>query len=167
MLYRNVLVLCLSSLFFIAGAQKNIDQIFRKYKNDEGVVNLNFTGEILKTLNKADSKLKSKIDLVDIIVFQDKTDISSSDKEKISEVLLRDKFDLLVDVKNKTQKVRLFAVDTGSFLNKIYAHVNTPEMNAYFILTGNIIFDELNKLGLDFQNGDALKILDKNKNVRP
>ena len=68
-----------------------------------------------------------------------------------------------MDVKNKTQKVKLYAVESGAFLNKVYAHVNSSEMNAYFILTGKIIFEELAKLGLDFQSGDALKILEGSK----
>jgi len=143
--------------------QKNIDQIFRKYKNDEGVVNMNFTGEVLKMFNNSDSKIKSTVDVVDILVFQEKEDISSSDKSKILDVLTRDKFDLLVDVKNKSQKVQLYAVEGGEFLNKVYAHVNSPEMNAYFILSGKIIFEELAKLGMDFQSGNALKILESTK----
>ncbi len=152
-----------SILFFNLGAQKDIEQIFRKYKNDEGVVNMNFTGEVLKMINSTESKIKSSVDVVDILVLNENDDISSSDKAKISEVLQREKFDLLIDVKNKTQKVKLYAVETGSFLNKVYAHVNSSEMNAYFILTGKIIFEELAKLGLDFQSGDALKILEGSK----
>jgi len=143
--------------------QKNIDQIFRKYKNDEGVVNMNFTGEVLQMMNSSDKKLQSKVELVDILVFQEKNDISSDDKSSIQKVLSRDKFDLLVDVKNKDQKVKLFALDGGEYLQKLYCHINTTELNAYFILSGKIIFNELAKLGLDFQNGGALKFLEKNK----
>jgi Domain of unknown function (DUF4252) len=144
-------------------AQKNIDQVFRKYKNDEGVMNMNFTGEILKMINSADKKLKSNVEIVDILVFEKDADISQNDKSNIEKVLTRDKFDLLIDVKNKEQKIRLYAVESGEYLNKVYAQVKTEDLSAYFILTGKIIFDELAKLGLDFQNGDALKILDKVK----
>jgi Domain of unknown function (DUF4252) len=152
-----------SGLFMSLGAQKNIEQIFRKYKNDEGVVNMNFTGEVLKMMNNADAKIKSTVEIVDILVFNENEDISNTDKDKISDVLLRDKFDLLIDVRNKTQKVKLYAVEAGSFLSKVYAHVNSPELNAYFVLTGKIVFEELAKLGMDFQSGDALKILDGSK----
>ncbi|MBK8054454.1 MAG: hypothetical protein IPK35_14605 [Saprospiraceae bacterium] len=48
-------------------------------------------------------------------------------------------------------------------MNKIYAQIHSPDMNAYFILSGKIIFNELAKLGMDFQSGDALKILDRGK----
>lgn len=160
---KLILFSIFSFLTCTLGAQKNMEQIFRKYKNDEGVVNMNFTGEVLKMINKADSKIKSSVDVVDILVFNENDDISSSDKVKISDMLQKEKYDLLVDVKNKTQKVKLYAVESGSFLNKVYAHVNSSEMNAYFILTGKIIFEELAKLGLDFQSGDALKILDGSK----
>ena len=163
MYLKFIISILFSSLFISLGAQKNIEQIFRKYKNDEGVANLNFTGEVLKMINSTETKIKSSVDVVDILVFNENDDISNADKDKISEVLLRDKFDLLIDVRNKTQKVKLYAVETGSFLNKVYAHVNSPDLNAYFILTGKIIFDELAKMGMDFQSGDALKILDGSK----
>ena len=163
MYLKFIISILFSSLFISLGAQKNIEQIFRKYKNDEGVVNMNFTGEVLKMINSTESKIKSSVDVVDILVFNENDDISNADKDKISEVLLRDKFDLLIDVRNKTQKVKLYAVEAGNFLNKVYAHVNSPDLNAYFILTGKIIFDELAKMGMDFQSGDALKILDGSK----
>jgi hypothetical protein len=143
--------------------QKNIDQILRKYKNDEGVVNMNFTGEILKMFNESKSNIKSTVEGVDILVFKKGDDIQAEDKAKIKSVLTRDKYDMLVDIKNKTHKVTLYAIDGGKFLNKIYAHVNMPDMNAYLILSGNIIFEELAKLGMDFQSGDGLKILESNK----
>lgn len=159
MYLKLIISILFSSLVISIGAQKNIEQIFRKYKNDEGVTNLNFTGEVLKMINSTETKIKSSVDVVDILVFNENDDISNTDKDKISEVLLRDKYDLLIDVRNKTQKVKLYAVEAGNFLNKVYAHVNSPDLNAYFILTGKIIFDELAKMGMDFESGDALKIL--------
>ncbi len=160
---QKIFIIIFSFCSVFLSAQKNIDQVLRKYKNDEGVINMNFTGEILKMINSSDKKLKSNVDIVDILVFQKNEDIKSDDKSEIQKVLSRDKFDLLIDVKNKTQKVRLYALDAGEYLNKVYAHVNTEDLNAYFILSGKIVFEELAKLGLDFQNGDALKILDKVK----
>jgi hypothetical protein len=158
------LILLISSTSLIA--QASIEHVFRKYKNDEGVLNLNFTGEILKMINNSKANLKSKVDNVDIIVFQDKNDVNVADKAKIQNLLDKDKFDLLVDVKNKNQKVRLYAVESGSFLNKVFAHINSPELNAYFILTGKIVFEELAKLGMDFQNSENLKILESLKNSK-
>jgi hypothetical protein len=142
-------------------AQKNIDQVFRKYKNDEGVVNMNFTGEVLKKFNESKEKIKSTVDNVDIVMFKSKEDISSSDKLKIKEIITREKYDLLIDIKNKDQKVKLYAKENGNFLNHVFAQVNYDDMNMYFMLSGNIIFEELAKLGMDFQSTDGLKVLGK------
>ncbi len=158
-------ILCFVFSVAIFG-QKNIDQVLRKYKNDEGVVNMNFTGEILKMINSSDKKIQSTVEIVDIIVFKNTDDIDNDDKKAIQTVLTRDKFDLLVDVKNNSQKVKLYALDSGTHLNKIYAQIHSPDMNVYFILSGKIIFDELAKLGMDFQSGDALKILGMGKSKR-
>lgn len=152
-------------VFFVlcnhAYGQKNIDQVLRKYKNDEGVVNMNFTGEVLKKFNESKDKIKSTVDNVDIVMFKSKEDISAADKLKIKEVITRDKYDLLIDVKNKDQKVKLYAKENGDFLNHVFAQVNYDDMNIYFILSGNIIFEELAKLGMDFQSADGLKVLGK------
>jgi Domain of unknown function (DUF4252) len=145
-------------------AQKNIDQVLRKYKNDEGVVNMNFTGEVLKKFNESKEKIKSTVDNVDIVMFKSKEDISSSDKLKIKELITREKYDLLVDVKNKDQKVKLYAKENGNFLSHVFAQVNYDDMNIYFMLSGNIIFEELAKLGMDFQSADGLKVLGKSSN---
>ncbi|MBK9735757.1 MAG: DUF4252 domain-containing protein [Saprospiraceae bacterium] len=141
-------------------AQSNIDQVLRKYKNDEGVMNMNFTGDVLKVLKSSDSKLKSTVDIVDVLVFKMKDDINQTDKQKIETFLAKEKYDLLINIRNKDQKVKLYAIDSGQYLNKIYAHVNSPDMNAYFIMSGKIIFEELAKLGMDFNGENPMKILE-------
>ncbi|MFN8339287.1 MAG: hypothetical protein U0T36_09730, partial [Saprospiraceae bacterium] len=103
----------------ILAAQKNIDQVFRKYKNDEGVAYMNFTGDVLKAMNDAKGDIRSTVENVEIIIFKKGDDISKDDQPKIASVLTRDKFDLLLDIKNEGQKVKLYAVDSGAFLNKV------------------------------------------------
>lgn len=144
-------------------SQKNIDQVLRKYKNDEGVVNMNLTGEVLKMFAGTKDEIKSTVETVDVLIFKNNTDISSDDLTKIESVLARDKFDLLVDVRDQGRKVKLYAIDSGQFLQKIFANIHSQEMNAYFVLSGNILFDELTKLGMDFEKGDPLKVINKSR----
>ncbi len=101
------------SLVMPVMGQKNIDQIFRKYKNDEGVVNMNLTGEVLKMFAGSKDEIKSTVESVDVLIFKNNEDISAEDKSKIESVLNRDKFDLLVDVRDKGQNVKMFAVESG------------------------------------------------------
>ena len=164
----NIIKLTVIFLCFVittnVAAQKNIDQVLRKYKNDEGVVNMNFTGEVLKKFNESKEKIKSTVDNVDIVMFKSKDDISAADKVKIKQLITSEKYDLLIDVKNKDQKVKLYAKENGNFLSHVYAQVNYDDMNIYFMLSGNIIFEELAKLGMDFQSADGLKVLGKSSN---
>ena len=95
---KSLLLIILGFVSFQSNAQKNIDQVFRKYKNDDGVLAVNFTGDALKMLNESNSKVKSTIETVEVFLFENKKDIESSDKSKIASVLSRDKFDLLIDV---------------------------------------------------------------------
>jgi hypothetical protein len=156
---KSLFIIILGIFALQTNAQKNIDQVFRKYKNDDGVLAVNFTGDALKMLNESNSKVKSTIETVEVFLFENKKDIESSDKTKIANVLSRDKFDLLIDVKNKNQKVKLYGLESGKFLNKIYAQVNTSDVNVYFILSGKIIFEELADMGMDFQKGDMTNFI--------
>jgi hypothetical protein len=124
---------------------------------------------MLKKIKDSKSKVKSTIETVEVFLFEKKKDVAGSDKTKIANVLSRDKYDLLIDIKNKDQKVRLYGIESGDFLNKVYAQVNTPDINVYFILSGKIIFDELADMGMDFQNGDMTTFFnsEKKKEIRP
>lgn len=160
---KNIFNLAIAVLLFSTSAisQKNIDQVLRKYKNDEGVMNMSFSGDLLKSLSGTKEDLKSKIETVDVIVFDNGQNIDKADEVKIKAVLNRDKFDLLIDVKNKQNKVQVYATESGQYLDKVFAFVNSKELNAYFILSGKIVFEELSKLNLDFKGEDPLKILNR------
>lgn len=154
-----LMIICIG-IFNVAG-QRNIDQIFRKYKNDEGVVNLNFTGDVKKYLSSSNVKLESEIDNIDVLIFEDGKNISTKDKKEITDVLIREQFDILIDVKDKSEKIKLHTKETGSYLSKVYAHVQSDESNIYFVISGKIKLEELSKLNLNFEGSDALKKIGK------
>jgi hypothetical protein len=163
---HNTIKFCFSSAFiilFIAAlaGQKNIDQVLRKYKNDEGVMNMNFTGEVKKYLQSANVKLESEIDNIDVLIFEKNKNISSKDEKQIIEVLIRDGYDLMVDVRNKGEKVKLHVLESGNYLSKVFAHIESDDSNIYFIITGKIKPDELSKLNLNFDGSEALKMTGK------
>lgn len=154
-----LMIMCISILD-VAG-QKNIDQIFRKYKNDEGVVNMNFTGDVKKHLSSSNIKLESEIDNIDVLIFENGKNISAKDIKEISDVLTREQFDILIDVKDKSEKIKLHTKESGSYLSKVYAHVQSDESNIYFVISGKIKLEELSKLNLNFEGSDALKKIGK------
>jgi predicted metalloprotease with PDZ domain len=157
-------LLCSAIIFLFislnAHGQKSIDQVLRKYRNDQGVVTLNFTGESLKKfVNTTKKTIKSEIESVDILVFEKNTNVSSSDIKKIQTMLTASKYEQLIDVKHKDGKVKLYAVDAGPHLTRLYAYVNTNDLNAYIEIKGKVIFNELGDLGLDFNKKASLDVL--------
>ncbi len=154
-----ITILLLASLSVSSYSQNSIDQVLRKYRNDEGVVSLNFTGEALKQFATAAEKIKSTVESVDVLVFEKGSNVSPSDLSKIQGFLTTTKYDKLVDVKHKDGKVKLYAIDNGPYLSKIYAIVNSPEMNAYVEIKGKVIFSELGELGLNFNEKANFQLL--------
>ena len=126
-------------------------------------MNVNFTGEVKKYLQSAGTNFKSEIDNIDIYVFEAKKNISSKDRTQIQESLTKDKYDLLVDVKDKSNNVKLYILDEGKHVSKVYAQVMNGESNIHFMLSGKIILEELGKLNLNFEGSDALKMLGDSK----
>jgi hypothetical protein len=159
--------ICISLILFIATfnlySQKDIDHILRKYKNDQGVVNMNFTGDVVKYIKSSNVTLESIIDDVDVLIFENNTDISQKDKSGIQAALTTNKYDMLIDIKNKDHKVSLYTMDKGDFISKVYANVKTTDANVYFIISGKIKLDELGKLNLNFSGSEALKMVGDKK----
>jgi hypothetical protein len=156
---KNILIYVFCLVCSVATAQTSIENILRRYKNDEGVINLNFDGNSIKKMIQTKEKIKSEISVVDVIVFEKKANLSASDITKINTLLTRDKFELLVDSKSKDGKAKVYAVDAGPHLTQIYAQVSGNGMTAYMIIKGKIIFEELSKLGLDFDKSLGMEIL--------
>jgi hypothetical protein len=150
--------ICTTQLF----SQQKIDHVLRKYKNDNGVVNLSFTGDAIKKYTKEAKKgLKSEIQKIDILMFNEASDINSVDKAKIKDILALSKFDILMDVKHKDGKVKVYSTEIGPYITNLYAYVNADKKNIYLIASGNILMDELSLIGLNFNEKAGFDLLKK------
>ena len=153
-------LLLISFLFTVTFtfSQSSIESVLRKYKNDENVVSLNFKGDLSKFLNGNEgTKLKSKINGCDVLIFNNKEEVSVNDKAKIKAALSKDNYEMLVNVKDKQGKMELHAISKGDILSKVYANVNFDNKNIIVIFTGSLIFEELSKMNFDFEGGEAFK----------
>lgn len=135
-------------------AQKKIGHVLRKYKNDENVMNVNLNGDLTKMLSEGDMKIESKIELLDVLVFSNGTDVKEKHKLDIQNSLNSQGFDLLVNVKDKKGKLKLYTRENDEFIEEIYAHVFTNDLNIHFILAGEILFSDLSKLNLGFEGSE-------------
>ena len=145
-LFLTFLSLTNSSLF----GQHEIDNIFRKYRNDKGVTHYNAKGDISKFLKQSDKVFKTVIDHLDVLVFYKDKDISKKDRTKLIENLTNQNFDQLINVKNKDLKASVHAIDAGPYITKIVALVSNSDFKFYLTLKGKIHFEELADMGLQF-----------------
>ncbi len=151
-----VLVLSVSVAGLVNG-QSNVEKIFRKYKNDENVVSLSFKGDLSNLLRNKTLDLKSKIEGCEFFMFQGKEDISVSDETKVKTALTKEKYETLINVRNKEVNAKVYAISSGETLSKVYAVGKLQNKNIYLILTGNIFFEELSKFDFNFDGAKDLK----------
>jgi hypothetical protein len=160
MIKKINLILCFISIVINAHTQNNVDKVLRKYRNDEGVASFNFAGNLTRFLGE-DKTLKTRIETCDVLVFNSPQNISVSDLNKIKAAIVTDRYDELMNIKDKKGKLTVHAISTGDILSKVFAQVSAEGKNIYFTLTGKIFFEELGKLNLDFSGGEQFKGLFK------
>lgn len=152
-----LLVILSFSIITISSAQKKIGHVLRKYKNDENVSNISLTGDLTSMMADAELDYKSKITMVDALVFDKGTDVKDKHKKDIKNALSESGFDLLMNAKSKEGRVKIYVKDTGDYINELYAHLLVEGVNIHFILAGEIFYDDLSKLQLGFQGSDAFR----------
>ena len=151
---KFILLFIFSVSVMSLSAQKKIGHVLRKYKNDENVMNINLNGDLTKMLSEGDMEISSKIELLDVLVFSEGTDVKDRHKKAIKTALNDQGFDLLVNVKDKKGKIKLYTKENADFIEEVYAHVFTNDMNIHFILAGEIQYSDLSKLDLGFEGSE-------------
>jgi len=148
---NTITILLVAFVSLSVSAQYGVDNIFRKYKNDKGVIAWQFEGDIagmLKTTNGED--IKSSLESVDFVMFiEEGKDISDKDQQKLKEKINSDGYEMLVQARDKGQKVKLMGIQSGDSITKVFAQVSFENKSAYFFLTGEIFLEDLNNIEFD------------------
>jgi hypothetical protein len=149
---KNIItILLVSFISLTASAQYGVDNIFRKYKNNTGVVAWQFEGDIANMLKTKDgNEIKSSLESVDFVMFiEEGKDITDKDRQKLKEKIETDNYELLVQARDKGQKLKLMGIQNGDIITKVFAQVSFENRSAYFFLTGEIFLDDLNNIEFD------------------
>lgn len=156
----------ISFLFLIAFtatifAQTKIESVLRKYKNDDHVMALMYSGDKLQSYIKQNKAIKSKLSFVDIVVFKENSDISKKDKSKLTELLQKDGFEMLVNVKSPEGKAVVQGIGDLNTLKKVYVQAQAEGMSVYAILEGDVILSEIAAIAstVDIKELNALKMI--------
>lgn len=160
---RNILSL-LAVIFTISlgTSQSTVEGLLRKYKNDDQVMTLMYEGDQLDKYIKKSEGIKSSVEFIDVLVFKDNTGISAKDKVKLKEVLEKQAYETLIDIKNKEAKARVLGIGDIDKLTNVFVEVNAEDVYIYAVLKGNVLLNEISKIAssIDLKELSSLKILD-------
>lgn len=148
---KNLIAILIFTITSISlSAQYGVDNIFRKYKNDSGVIAWQFEGDISSFLNRKDGQeVKSSIKSVEFILFNKGKDISENDQDKLKTKIESDNYEVLVQARDKGKKIKILGIEDGDIIKKVFAQVRSDEMNIYFFLNGEIYLEDLSELNID------------------
>jgi hypothetical protein len=135
-------------------AQRSADNIFRKYKNDSGVMYMDLGGDFASFLEAEGEEIKSSVDNVKLMIFSGGNNMKPSDLKELKASLQNDKYELLIQAKDKGNSVNLYVVEDGSgdFFEEIFGIVQSEEYNVFARLYGKIYYDDLSKLDMEMGN---------------
>ena len=161
---KNIIAILLFSFISLSiNAQYGVDNIFRKYKNDKGVMAWQFDGDDLASMlpRNDDQELKSTIVSVDFVLFANEGDITEKDKKKLAVKIEAEDYDMLIQARDQGQNIKVFGIAEGDSIKKVFAQMKVNKMNAYFFLTGDIFLEDLQSMNFKgLMNGMDLKDID-------
>ena len=143
-----VMMLAISSSY----AQSTVASLLKKYNNNKDVLAFDLNGDLMNFFEQMDEEgyeLKSEVKSISILMFNIGDDISEGDRKKMKDILNTEGFDPLINARHEGQKVKVFAKDTGSFIEKLFAEVKTDSHNIYVSLDGEIHYEDLSKINVD------------------
>ncbi|MBK8080849.1 MAG: DUF4252 domain-containing protein [Saprospiraceae bacterium] len=138
-------------------AQNQLSNVFRKFRNDEGVKHINLSGDVTKMLAGKEKNLKSTVQEMHVYLFTGKSFINTNDIARVTKALREQKFELLLDTRDKKDKIKIHGVEKNGFMTDLYAEVLSGKTKIYLILKGNILLSELSKMNFDFEGSGILK----------
>jgi hypothetical protein len=145
---------------FTAQSQHELELTFKKYQNNTNATSIVFDDNIMSYLKNKDKDFNTNIEKVEILLFTPDQNLSESDQNKINRAIDADNYDLLVNAKTKEGKAKMYGLsENDDVLKVLYAQVKSDHAHIYFLLKGNIHFEELAEMGLNFEGADVFKML--------
>ncbi len=151
MIKNSRLIPLVMFLFVFAGtgfSQYGVENVLRKYKNDENVLSMSLEGNLSSLFPQNDS-IKSIVKTLSFVMFEGGNDLSAKDQKRIKERIKTDQYDLLVSVREGDKKVKIYGIDHDDSISKAFAQINSEEFNIYVVFEGNLYYEELSKIKFD------------------
>jgi len=147
---KKILLTALTLIIGISTYSQSPHNILRQYKNNDGVMSLKFDGDIMGMLDSPDGEeIKSELEYMEVIMFKEGGDLTEADQAKLKAGLKADNYELLINAKDKGNRVKVMGLQEGETISQVFINADTEKANIYIVVKGKLYFDELKKLNLD------------------
>lgn len=146
-------MLLVLSIVVAGTSQSTVAGLMRKYGNNENVLAFNLTGDLAKIFESAveGETITSKVDDLSVTVFEKGDDVSVRDRRRMKELLADEGFESLINARGQGVDgyVKIYALDSGEHLDKLFAQVSADGRMIYATLTGTILYEDITKINPD------------------
>lgn len=142
-----VAIFCIA---FSATAQRSADNIFRKYKNDRGVMYMDLGGDFASFLD-TEEEIKTEVESIKILIFSDGENMGEDDLKDLKASLRNDEYEQLIQANTKEGRVNLYVVDgdVDDHFSEIFGILQSDKYNVFVRLYGKIYFEDLGKIDMN------------------
>ena len=132
-------------------AQRSAENIFRKYKNDTGVMYMDLGGDFASFMKEEGENIQSTVDQVKLMIFTNGNNMKPGDLKDLKASLSGDKYELLITAKDKGNSINLYVIEDGSgdYFQELFGIVESEEFNVFARLHGKIFYEDLSKLDME------------------
>lgn len=147
------LALILVGVFMAATvmSQSTVESLLKRYNNNDDVIAFNLNGNLMNLFESVEGaeEIKSKVDNLSVLLFKKGDDISAGDRQKLKGLVKTQGYEPLINAKHEDGKIKIYAIDGGDFIERLYAELTTDEHNVYLSVKGKIHYEDITKLNVD------------------
>ncbi|MGH1435370.1 MAG: DUF4252 domain-containing protein [Lewinella sp.] len=169
-----MMLIALSLSTFILSAQNNvINSFIEKYKGLEDVTHVNISGGLLDFISKATDEdgertFLSKLNHLRVLSVPNRSDIAASDLTALRQSIQANNYEELIRIRDGKDLVYIYLHENkDEVIEELIVLVEDPEEVTLVSLSGLMYYQDLQKLELDGEAGEALNRLPSKEEPRP
>ena len=159
---------------FLLSAQNNVINSFvDKYKGGENVTHLNISGGLLDFISKATDEngertFLSKLNTLRVLSIPNRSSIDAADLTALRQGIQANNYEELIRIRDGKDLVYIYLHENkNQVIEELIILVEDPEEVTLVSLSGLMYYEDLQKLELDGEAGEALHRLPGKEEPRP
>jgi len=153
------LILLLIGTFFAlnsANSQKEIDQLFDTYGDQENVIRMNLSGSLLD-LMAGENDIKSTVETINLLVLSKENRLNNDSFRSLTKKTKGWNMDELVKIKDGKDMFNFYSRGDGDSMDYILMLIQSEESTVILKLHGKMFMEDLDDLDFDIDGMEHLK----------